>query len=104
MPFSNINERQAQRLTIQEQRAKYQEKFDQKRTELEAYGDMEDYEEMDLQETINKTKLYASILEEINLKEKLTLKRSMSLLLILLKQVRADTNDSNLVEICETLI
>lgn len=28
----------------------------------------------------------------------------MSLLLILLKSLRADTNDSNLVEICETLI
>lgn len=65
---------------------------------------MDDYLDIDLQETIERTKLYASILEEINLKEKLTLKRSMSLLLILLKSLRADTNDSNLVEICETLI
>ena len=65
---------------------------------------MDDYLDADLQDTIDKTKLYASILEEINLKEKLTLKRSMSLLLILLKSLRADTNDSNLVEICETLI
>lgn len=51
-----------------------------------------------------KARMYVSILEEINLKEKLTLKRSLNLCLILLKQCRANVNDKNLVDICVTII
>jgi len=53
---------------------------------------------------IAKAKQCVAVLEEINLKQKLTLKRSLNLCLILLKQCRANVNDKNLVDICVTLI
>ena len=53
---------------------------------------------------LKKATLYHLAIEELNLKEKLTLKRALTLCLILLKQCRANVKDENLVEICTTLI
>ena len=59
---------------------------------------------MDIKELYSKTVAYASVIEEINLKEKLTLKRSISLILILLKQCRANLHDKNLVDMATNII
>ena len=67
-------------------------------------ADGEEYDEEELNRIIAKAKLYVAVLEELNLKEKLTLKRSLTLCLILLKQCRASVNDPSLVGICETVI
>tara|TARA_B110000285_G_C14957608_1_gene530001 strand:+ start:591 stop:782 length:192 start_codon:yes stop_codon:yes gene_type:complete len=58
----------------------------------------DDEEEKDIEDIIKKIKMYGAIVEEVNLKEKLTLKRSISLILILLKHCRANIHDKNLVE------
>ena len=92
------------RPTLKELRLQYEAKLEEKKDEIEQFGELEEYDEKELNRVIAKTKLYVSIIEEINLKAKLTLKRSLSLCLILLKQCRANVHDSNLVDICETLI
>ena len=48
--------------------------------------------------------MYHAVLEEINLKEKLTIRRALTLCLILLKQCRASVADKTLFEICVALI
>jgi hypothetical protein len=53
---------------------------------------------------MSKVRHYVALIEELNLKEKLSFKRALNLCLILLKQCRADVNDQNLITICETLI
>lgn len=63
-----------------------------------------DYSVSDLNSIMRKVRRYVALIEEINLKEKLSFKRALNLCLILLKQCRADVNDQNLVSICETLI
>jgi hypothetical protein len=77
--------------------------------EIHQYGEGDDSDDNEmtrvgLNKCISKTKRYVSIIEEITLKEKLTLKRSLNLCLILLKQCRANVNDKNLVDICVTII
>jgi hypothetical protein len=82
----------------------YQKKLDEKVGEVESFGDQDDLDDAKMNAAIAKTKEYAAILGELNLKRKLTLKRSLNLCLILLKQCRANVNDKNLVDICVTLI
>jgi len=70
---------------LKEMKLQFQSKLDQKKEELEQFAQLDEYDEDKFNSVIAKTKLYASIVEEINLKEKLTLKRSLNLCLILLK-------------------
>lgn len=65
-------------------------------------GDDYNYEE--LNKIMAKVRHYVALIEELNLKQKLSFKRALNLCLILLKQCRADVNDQNLISICETLI
>jgi hypothetical protein len=67
-------------------------------------SDDEEGENNDIDRHLDKAKHFVAIVEEVKLKRKLTLKRSLNLCLILLKQCRADVNDRNLVDICSTLI
>ena len=60
--------------------------------------------EEEAKECLEKIRLYAYVLEEVNFKEKLTLRWILNLFLILLKQCKTRLNDNNLVQICETLI
>jgi len=53
---------------------------------------------------MKKVRHYAALMEELNLKMKLSFKRALNLCLILLKQCRADVNDQNLISICENLL
>lgn len=64
----------------------------------------DDYNYVDLNKIMKKVRHYVALIEELNLKEKLSFKRALNLCLILLKQCRADVNDQNLISICETLI
>jgi hypothetical protein len=64
----------------------------------------EDYSVKELNQIMRKVRHYVALIEELNLKEKLSFKRALNLCLILLKQCRADVNDQNLISICETLI
>jgi hypothetical protein len=64
----------------------------------------EDYSYDQLNSIMSKVRHYVALIEELNLKEKLSFKRALNLCLILLKQCRADVNDQNLITICETLI
>ncbi|CDW89230.1 at hook motif family protein [Stylonychia lemnae] len=64
----------------------------------------DDYSIQDLNVLMRKVKGYVNLIEEINLKEKLSYKRALNMCLILLKQCRADVNDQNLISICDTLI
>ena len=64
----------------------------------------DDYEMSELNKIMKKVKHYVALIEEINLKEKLSFKRALNLCMILLKQCRADVNDQNLISLCETLI
>lgn len=59
---------------------------------------------IDIKSVLLKARLYHRVLDEINLKEKLILKRALNLCLILLKQCRVNINDKNLIDICQTLI
>jgi hypothetical protein len=52
---------------------------------MQEFRNLEDYNQKDLDKVISKIKYYVAVLDEINLKEKLTLKRSLTLCLILLK-------------------
>jgi len=63
-----------------------------------------DYNEEQFAELVLAAKNLVAVLEEIKLKKKLTLKRALSLCLVLLKQCRANVNDKNLIEICEGVI
>ena len=62
------------------------------------------YSHHELEGVLRKVNGFVKVIEEINLKEKLSYKRALSLCLILLKQCRADVNDQNLISICDTLI
>lgn len=64
----------------------------------------DEYSYEDLAKIMTKVRHYVALIEELNLKEKLSFKRALNLCLILLKQCRADVNDQNLISICETLI
>lgn len=64
----------------------------------------EDYSYSDLNALMAKVRHYVALIEELNLKEKLSFKRALNLCLILLRQCRADVNDQNLIQICDTLI
>lgn len=64
----------------------------------------DDYDVNELNTIMTKVRHYVALIEELNLKEKLSFKRALNLCLILLKQCRADVNDQNLISICETLI
>jgi hypothetical protein len=66
--------------------------------------DAEDYSVRELNKIMKKVRHYVALIEELNLKEKLSFKRALNLCLILLKQCRADVNDQNLISICENLI
>ena len=59
---------------------------------------------IDIKSVLLKARLYHRVLDEINLKEKLILKRALNLCLILLKQCRVNINDKNLIYFCQTLI
>ena len=65
---------------------------------------VEDYSIEELNAIMRKVRMYVALLEEINLKEKLSFKRALNLCLILLKQCRADVTDQNIITICETII
>lgn len=82
----------------------FQKKLDDKIGEMQEFRNLEDYNQKDLDKVISKIKYYVAVLDEINLKEKLTLKRSLTLCLILLKQCKPNVNDKNLVDICVTII
>lgn len=82
----------------------YQKKLDEKVSQVHSFGEQDEFDEAEMNSAIEKMKEYAQILGELNLKRKLTLKRALSLCLILLKQCRANVNDKNLVDICVTLI
>ena len=84
---------------------KYKDKFDQKLAIIEQYNDSEDNDQnkdmnIDIKTVLLKAHLYHRVLDEINLKEKLILKRALNLCLILLKQCRVNINDKNLIDIC----
>jgi len=92
--ISDVREPLEERLTpdddgtpsnLKEIKLLFQSKLDQKKEELEDFAELDEYDEDKFNSVLAKTKLYASIVEEINLKEKLTLKRSLNLCLILLK-------------------
>ena len=51
------------------------------------------YSHRELEAILKKVHGCVKVIEEINLKEKLSYKRALSLCLILLKQCRADVND-----------
>lgn len=53
----------------------------------------DDYEFSHLNDIMKKVRGCVALIEEINLKEKLSFKRALNLCLILLKQCRADVND-----------
>ena len=73
---------------------KYENKLDEMTAKIEQIRNSGD--ETDLPEALAKAKIYHAVLEEISLKIKLHLKRALNLLLILLKQCRANVNDVNL--------
>ena len=63
----------------------FEKKLDEKVEQIQEFAERDDYDEEDLQRALAKTKLFVGILEEINLKEKLTFKRALSLCAMLLK-------------------
>ena len=74
-------------------RDEVQKKMDQK---LESINDLfasEDYEPADLNKIMIKVHHYVRLIEEYNLKEKLSYKRALSMCLILLKQCGTDVTD-----------
>lgn len=92
-------------VTFTEVYLKYDEKLNEVVGRIQSFQESdEDVNEDELYALINKAKKYVAILEEINLKKKLTLKRSLNLCLYLLKMCRVNVNDMNLVDICVTLI
>lgn len=94
-------------LTFFEAFKKYETKLNETLEKIhELYEADSDNEDLDLMSAalVAKAKRYAAIMVEINLKKKLTMKRSLNLCLNLLKQCRVNINDRNLVDICVTLI
>lgn len=79
-------------------------KMEQKLDQVNELVMADDYSVADLNRIMVKVRHYVALIEELNLKEKLSFKRALNLCLILLKQCRADVNDQNLISICETLI
>ena len=85
-------------------RQKYATKFEEELGDLQDFNQRRGHQANDLQEVIQKARLHHAVLEEINLKEKLTIRRALTLCLILLKQCRASVADKTLLEICVALI
>jgi hypothetical protein len=61
------------------------EKFEEQKGRLEYFNESDSVDEVELCKIVKKLKKCLSILEELNLREKLVLKRSLTLCLILLK-------------------
>ncbi len=78
--------------------------MEQKLDQVNELVSQDDYDVSQLNSIMRKVRHYVALIEELNLKEKLSFKRALNLCLILLKQCRADVNDQNLISICETLI
>lgn len=61
--------------------------------------------EKDFQKNLGKVNFFLNLLEEANLKHKLTKKLALTLCRSLLKQCRlANINDQNVIELCEEII
>jgi hypothetical protein len=103
MPIiGGLEQKPVSKVSLMDLKAKILEKFNDKCSELEQIEEVDD--ENAVSKLLEKIKAYASVVEEINLKEKLIYKRAMSLILILLKQCRANVHDSNMIDICQTII
>ena len=70
-----------------------QKKMEEKLDQVNELVMNDDYDFDELNELMKKVRGCVSLIEEINLKEKLSFKRALNLCLILLKQCRADVND-----------
>jgi len=66
-------------------RAKYMAKYDEHLAELQEFNEQADNRRGDLAKVIQRARHCHAVLEEINLREKLTIRRALSLCLILLK-------------------
>lgn len=95
-----------QTTSIKNLQKKFIKKYDEALSHIEALKSEVTYQSNteDLTNALKKAALYQLAIEELNFKEKLILKRALTLCLILLKQCRANVKDENLVEICTTLI
>ena len=74
-------------------RDEVQKKMDEKLDSINDLFASEDYEPADLNKIMIKVHHYVRLIEEYNLKEKLSYKRALSMCLILLKQCRTDVTD-----------
>jgi len=83
-------------LTYRQQREvifkKMEQKLDQV-NEMVGGAGAEEYSVAELNKIMRKVRHFVALIEELNLKEKLSFKRALNLCLILLKQCRADVND-----------
>eukprot|EP00347_Sterkiella_histriomuscorum_P002311 403368647 len=91
-------------LNLKKERDRAYQKLEAKLENVNEIIMQEDYSISDLNRIMRKVNFYVNLIEELNLKEKLSYKRALNMCLILLKQCRADVNDQNMVQICDTLI
>ena len=91
-PLDEANE-DSEGLSFKKQRDYIYRKMEQKLDQVNELVSADDYSFNELNKLMSKVRHYVALIEELNLKEKLSFKRALNLCLILLKQCRADVND-----------
>lgn len=103
-PLEDVEGEEFEVLSFKQQKDIIYKKMEYKLDQVNELVTAEDYSYEELNKIMTKVRHYVALIEELNLKQKLSFKRALNLCLILLKQCRADVNDQNLISICETLI